>query len=142
LVWDAESVEEIGLFACSMKGSASRGRKRKTSESEYAIGGFGSCPADAIVARAWVKPEKFLKTHHELLAMNLGSAGSGHLKISVLNLTRTLKANDLELVGDGECFRDGAKDLIARSVCLFPVSVVELICCKKPCSALFCWTVI
>jgi hypothetical protein len=88
-----------------MGSSASRERKRKSSDNDYAIGGFGSCPANAIVAGAWVKPEKFLKTHHELLAMNLGSAGSGHLKISAPDLARTLKANDLELVGDGECFK-------------------------------------
>jgi hypothetical protein len=105
LVWNAESVEEIGLFACSVGSSASRGRKRKASGGDYAIGGFGSCTANDIVAGAWVKPEKILKTHHELLAMNLGSAGSGHMKISAPDLARTLKANDLELVGDGECFR-------------------------------------
>jgi hypothetical protein len=52
-----------------------------------------------------VKPEKMLKTHHELLAKNLGSAGSGHMRISAPDLARTLQANDLELVGDGECFR-------------------------------------
>jgi hypothetical protein len=88
-----------------MGSSTSRVRKRKTSNNDYAIGDFGSCPTNAIVAGAWVKPEKFLKTHHELLAMNLGLAGSGHLKISAPDLARTLKANDLELVGDGECFR-------------------------------------
>jgi hypothetical protein len=105
LVWNAESVEEIGLFACLVGSSVSRGRKRKASGGDYAIGGFGSCTADAIVDGAWVKPEKILKTHHELLAMNLGSAGSGHMMISAPDLARTLKANDLKLVGDGECFR-------------------------------------
>jgi hypothetical protein len=57
------------------------------------------------VAGAWVKPEKILKSHHELLDVNLGSVGSSHLKISAPDLARTLKANDLELVGDGESFR-------------------------------------
>jgi hypothetical protein len=98
-------VEEVGLFACSVGGSTSRGRKRKTSGGDYAIGGFGSCTAAAIVAGAWVKPEKILRSHHELLDMNLGSAGSGHMKISAPDLARTLKANDLELVGDGESFK-------------------------------------
>jgi hypothetical protein len=99
-------VEKIGLFACSVGGSASRGRKkRKTSGGDYAIGGFGSCTAAAIVAGAWVKLEKILKSHHELLVMNLGLAGLGHMKISAPDLARTLKANDLELVGDGESFR-------------------------------------
>jgi hypothetical protein len=86
-------------------GSTSQERKRKTSGGDYAIGGFGSCTAAAILAGAWVKPEKILKSHHELLDMNLGSAGSGHMKISAPDLARTLKANDLELVGDGESFR-------------------------------------
>jgi hypothetical protein len=57
------------------------------------------------VAGAWVKPEKIPKSHHELLDVNLGSAGASHLKISASDLARTLKANDLELVGDGESFR-------------------------------------
>jgi hypothetical protein len=37
--------------------------------------------------------------------MNLGSAGSRHMKISAPDLAMTLKANDLELVGDGESFK-------------------------------------
>jgi hypothetical protein len=37
--------------------------------------------------------------------MTLGSTGSRHLKISAPDLARTLLANDLELVGDGESFR-------------------------------------
>jgi hypothetical protein len=52
-----------------------------------------------------VKPEKYLKTHHELMVMNMDSAESGHLRISALDLVSTLKANDMELVGDGVCFR-------------------------------------
>jgi hypothetical protein len=52
-----------------------------------------------------VKPEKKLKSHHELLVMNLSSSESGHLRISASDRARTLKANDLELVGDGEYFR-------------------------------------
>jgi hypothetical protein len=51
-----------------------------------------------------VKPEKYLKTHHELMVMNMDSGESGHLRISAPDLARTLKANDMELVGDGECF--------------------------------------
>jgi hypothetical protein len=57
------------------------------------------------VAGAWVKPEKILKSHHELLGVNLGSADASLLKISAPDLARTLKANGLELVGDGESFR-------------------------------------
>jgi hypothetical protein len=105
LVWVADYVEKVGLLDCSVRNSALRGRKRKPSDCDYAIGGFGPCPTNAIVAGAWVKPEKYLKTHHELMVMNLDSAGSGHLRILAPNLARTLKANDMELVGDGECFR-------------------------------------
>jgi hypothetical protein len=86
-------------------GSPSRGRKRKASGGVYSIGGFGSCSTAAIVAGAWVKPEKLLKSHLGMLDMTLGSTGSRHLKISAPDLARTLKANDLELVGDGESFR-------------------------------------
>jgi hypothetical protein len=46
-----------------------------------------------------------MKTHHELMVMNMDSVESGHLRISAPDLARTLKANDMELVGDGECFR-------------------------------------
>jgi hypothetical protein len=52
-----------------------------------------------------VKPGKKLKTNHEMLVMNLNASEGGHLRISAPNLARTLKANDLELVGDGESFR-------------------------------------
>jgi hypothetical protein len=46
-----------------------------------------------------------MKSHLEPLDMTLGSTGSRHLKISAPDLARTLLANDLELVGDGESFR-------------------------------------
>jgi hypothetical protein len=40
-----------------------------------------------------------------LLGVNLGSADASLLKISAPDLARTLKANGLELVGDGESFK-------------------------------------
>jgi hypothetical protein len=51
-------VEKVGLLACSVGNSASRGRKRKPSDSDYAIGGIGPCPTNAVVAGAWVKPSR------------------------------------------------------------------------------------
>jgi hypothetical protein len=57
------------------------------------------------VAGAWVKPEKKMKSNHDLLMMNLKVKDGGHLRIFAPDLARTLTANDLELVGDGESFR-------------------------------------
>jgi hypothetical protein len=79
--------------------------KKEAASGDCAIGGVDSCATNAVMAGAWVKPEKQLKSHHELLLMNLSSSESGHLRISAQDLARTLKANDLELVVDGECFR-------------------------------------
>jgi hypothetical protein len=33
-------------------------KKKEVFGSDYAIGGIGPCPANAVVAGAWVKPEK------------------------------------------------------------------------------------
>jgi hypothetical protein len=71
-----------GLFACSMGGDASGRRKRKVANDDCTIGGVSSCTASTVVAGAWVKREKKLKSHHELLVMNLNAAKTGHLKIT------------------------------------------------------------
>jgi hypothetical protein len=78
------------------------GRKRKPTSDYSAFGEAGSSAAAAVVAGAWVKTEKRLKSQHELLVMNLNVAETGHLKVTAPDLARTLQANNLELVGDGE----------------------------------------
>jgi hypothetical protein len=97
-------VEKNCLVALSVDGAATSGRKRKASRHDRPAGGFSSCAATAVVVEAWVKPEKKLKSNHEMLVMNLKANDGEHLKMSAPDLARTLKANNLELVGEGESF--------------------------------------
>jgi hypothetical protein len=55
------------------------------------------------VAGSWLTPEKRLRTEHEI---NLHNQMEGvELKITAGDLARTLMANGLVLIGDGEHFK-------------------------------------
>jgi hypothetical protein len=103
VAWYADHLEKIILHPCSMEHTALQGRKRKDELDDGAIRGLGACSSATIVAGAWVTPEKKLRSE---AAMNIhNQAGGEDWKISADDLARTLKANGLVLIGDGERFK-------------------------------------
>jgi hypothetical protein len=63
--------EKSGLYACSMGGATSSGRKRKATLDGDVAGDIGSGAATIFVAGAWVIPEKRMRSHHDPLVTNL-----------------------------------------------------------------------
>jgi hypothetical protein len=103
LVWDAGNLEEIGLHPCSVGHSTHRGRKREAGSGGDAFGGLGACPSATVVAGSWLTLEKKPRTEREI---NLHNQTEGaELKITAGDLPRTLMANGLVLIGDGERFK-------------------------------------
>jgi hypothetical protein len=82
---------------------AHRGRKIKAEPDSDPSGSFGVCPSAAVVAGAWMILEKKLRTENKINIHN--QVGGDDLKITAEDLARTLTANDLVLIGDGERFK-------------------------------------
>jgi hypothetical protein len=57
------------------------------------------------VAGAWLTPEKKAKAEMEVYMGNLKCEAEETLKITAVDLVRTLEANAPMMVGDGEGFR-------------------------------------
>jgi hypothetical protein len=103
LVWDAGNLEEIGLHPCSVGHSTHRGRKREAGSRGEAFGGLGACPSATVVAESLLTPEKRLRKEQEITLHN--QMEGAELKITAGDLARTLMANGLVLIGDGERFK-------------------------------------
>ncbi|XP_051203399.1 uncharacterized protein [Lolium perenne] len=97
-------VETLGLQLCSMENPAERRRKRRTDVHAEQAGGSGPDATNAVVAGAWVTPQKRARATLEVSDMNC-SRGFGPMLITAEDLARTLEANDLILVGDGAGFQ-------------------------------------
>jgi hypothetical protein len=80
------------------------GRKRKSDNDGEQAGDLGSNATSVIVAGTWLSPEKRARTALKVCTMN-HERGSRPLLITATDLERTLGANALMLVGDGEGFR-------------------------------------
>lgn len=91
-------------YACSMEHSAGGDEREKLNMmvSQLVI---GSCATVAVVAGAWVTPEKRAKTQMELVIQNHVRSSGDDWEITAADLARTLDANALMLIGDGERFR-------------------------------------
>jgi hypothetical protein len=57
------------------------------------------------VARAWVNPEKKMRSQLDLIISNQSLDGQDEKLITVTDFARTLEEKNLVLVGDGESFR-------------------------------------
>jgi hypothetical protein len=57
-------------------------------------------------------PGKRMRSHHDPLVTNLAASETRKMKITAPELVRTLKANNLELHGDGKRFRVMPRSLI------------------------------
>jgi hypothetical protein len=68
-----------------------------------ASGWCGVCPSAAVVAKSWLTPEKKTRIEQEITLHN--QMEGAELKITAGDLTRTLMANSLVLIGDGESFK-------------------------------------
>jgi hypothetical protein len=103
MVWDTCVVEKGGLQLCSMENSTKGRRKRKIDANAGQVGAVGSSAASAIVAGAWLTPQKKVRTTLEVCDMN-NISGFGPMMITAEDLARTLDTNALMLVGDGAGF--------------------------------------
>jgi hypothetical protein len=101
--WHAGAVETYGLQLCSVENTAEGRRKRRAETVAEQAGDVGSAAA-AIVAGAWLTPQKKTRSTLEVCDMN-NTRGFGPMLITAEDLARTLEANDLILVGDGACFK-------------------------------------
>jgi hypothetical protein len=97
MAWHAGFVKKLGMQLCTMENSPEGGRKRKTDDFVEQVGGCSSEAAAAVVAEAWLTPQKKARSTLEICDMNT-TRGFG-------NLRRILEANDLILVGDGAGFQ-------------------------------------
>ncbi|KAK1646516.1 hypothetical protein QYE76_064321 [Lolium multiflorum] len=97
-------MEELGLQLCTMANPPEGGRKRKIEDNIEQGGGCSSEAAAAVVAGAWLTPQKKARTTLEICDMNT-TRGFGPMLITAEDLRRTLEANDLILVGDGAGFQ-------------------------------------
>jgi hypothetical protein len=79
------------------------GRKRRIDDAAEQAGSLNSTAA-AIVAGAWLTPQKRAMTALEVCTMN-NPRGFGPMMITAEELRRTMEANDLILVGDGAGFQ-------------------------------------
>jgi hypothetical protein len=104
MVWHVGNVEKSSLQSCLMENPAKRGRKRKNDDNAEPAGAAGSNASSAVVAGAWLTPEKKSRTSLEVCNLN-GVRGLGPMLITAEDLARILGANALMLVGDGEGFR-------------------------------------
>jgi hypothetical protein len=105
MVWYSGALEKNCIHACSMGDTVASWRKRKLAHDGDAAGCLGLCTAAAIVDEAWVTLEKKQRSQNELLVTNQAQSRTKPLKITASHLERTLKANELELIGHGERFR-------------------------------------
>jgi hypothetical protein len=97
-------VENLGLQLCSMENPIEGRRKRSADEAVEQVGGFSSAATAAVVAGAWLTPQKRARTTLEVCDMNC-TRGLGPMLITAEDLRRTLEANELFLVGDGARFQ-------------------------------------
>jgi hypothetical protein len=87
-----------------MEHPAERGRKKKAGDNGEQPEMLGSNATSAIAAGTWMTPKKRARTALKVCTMN-HERGSRPLLITATDLERTLGANALMLVGDGEGFR-------------------------------------
>jgi hypothetical protein len=80
------------------------GRKRRIDDAAKQVGSLSSAATAAIVAGAWLTPQKRARTALEVCTMN-NTRGFGPMLITAEELRRTMEANDLILVGDGAGFQ-------------------------------------
>jgi hypothetical protein len=64
---------------------------------------LGHHTSTTIAAGSWLTPEKRLRTEQEITLHN--QMEGTELKITAWDLARTLVANGLVLIGNGECFK-------------------------------------
>jgi hypothetical protein len=102
--WHAGNVETLGLQLCSVENTVEGRRKRRADDIAEQGGEFGSAATAAIVAGAWLTPQKKARSTLEVYDMNI-ARGFGPMLITAEDLVRTLEANDLILVGDGAGFQ-------------------------------------
>jgi hypothetical protein len=87
-----------------MDNSIEGGRKRRAESAVEQTGDVGSAAAAAVVARAWLTPQKKARSTLEVCGIN-STRGFGLMVITAEDLARTLETNDLILVGDGAGFK-------------------------------------
>jgi hypothetical protein len=87
-----------------MKNHVEGRRKRKAECDAEQVGGASSSATVAIVAGAWLIPQKKARSSLEVCDMNM-VRGFGPMLITSEDLARTLEANALMLVGDGAGFK-------------------------------------
>jgi hypothetical protein len=104
MVWHAGDVEAHGLQLCAVGNPVEGGRKRRAEITAEQAGDFGSAATAAVVAGAWLTPQKKARSTLEVCDMNI-MRGFGPMVITADDLARTLEANDLILVGNGAGFR-------------------------------------
>jgi hypothetical protein len=85
-----------------MRNTGAGGQKRKAEDDGGAAGVSGSGATIAVVARAWVTPEKRMRSQLDLIISNQGLDGQDEKLITMANLARNLEEKNLMLVGDGE----------------------------------------
>jgi hypothetical protein len=102
--WHAGAVETLGLQLCSVEDLAEGRMKRRAGDNAEQGGEAGSATTTAIVARAWLTPQKKARLTLEVCDMN-NTRGFGPMLITAEDLARTLEANDLILAGDGAGFK-------------------------------------
>jgi hypothetical protein len=102
--WHAGVVETYGLQLCSVENLVERGRKRRAETVAEQATEFGSVAAAAVVAGAWLTPQKKARSTLDVCDMNI-TRGFGPMLITAEDLARTLEANDLILMGDGAGFK-------------------------------------
>jgi hypothetical protein len=67
--------------------------------------GLGSCSTSSVVVGSWLMPIKKLMMTNNVEMMNACCAEEEALKIIAPDLARTLAANGLAMIGDGEQFK-------------------------------------
>jgi hypothetical protein len=88
MVWYAGNVETSGLLLCSVDNSVEQ------------TGDVGSTVVAAVMAGAWLTPQKKARSTLEVCDIN-STRGFGLMLTTTEDLARTLEANDLILIGDG-----------------------------------------
>jgi hypothetical protein len=87
-----------------MECSGQSGRTRKVDGNSEPIGGFCPGSTSTIVVGTWLTPERKARTELEVCVLNQNRGADEPLKITTADLARTLKANALMMVGDGDGF--------------------------------------
>jgi hypothetical protein len=83
----------------------SGGKKRKYEDEGEFPGGFSSCSTTTFVTGSCLILVKKMMTSTKVELMNQNCSGDKDIKIASADLSRTMAANALMLVGDGECFK-------------------------------------